>query len=82
MPPRLPRDLSGRELVVIPRRYGYEITRTSGGHVRLTTQTGGEHHITVPSHDPLRLGTLAGILDAVAQHNGLTRDSLVGQLWP
>jgi len=81
MPPRLPRDLSGRELAVLLRRYGYGITRTSGSHMRLTTQIGGEHHITVPAHDPLRLGTLAGILDAVAQHHGLTRDTLVGALW-
>ena len=35
-------------------------------HMRLTSRSNGEHHVTVPRHDPLRVGTLAAILDAVA----------------
>jgi hypothetical protein len=26
----------------------------------------GEHHVTIPRHDPLKVGTLAGILGDVA----------------
>jgi predicted RNA binding protein YcfA (HicA-like mRNA interferase family) len=65
---RLPRDLSGRALARALRRYGYEVTRETGSHLRLTTQQGGEHHITIPDHTSLRLGTLAGILTDVAGH--------------
>jgi predicted RNA binding protein YcfA (HicA-like mRNA interferase family) len=50
---RLPRDLSGQQLVQLLRRFGYEVTRQSGSHVRLTTFEKGEHHITVPAVDPL-----------------------------
>lgn len=58
---RIPRDLSGADLVERLGRLGYEVTRQSGSHVRLTTHARGEHHITVPKHDPLRIGTLAAI---------------------
>ncbi len=81
MAKRLPRDLSGRDLVGLLRPFGYEVSRTTGSHMRLTTAQHGEFHVTIPAHDPLRLGTLAGILDAIAQHHGLTRDELVGRMW-
>jgi predicted RNA binding protein YcfA (HicA-like mRNA interferase family) len=77
---RLPRDLSGAELIKRLRRLGYEVTRQSGSHIRLTTQERGEHHVTIPNHDPLRIGTLAAILDAVAAHHGIGRDELVNRL--
>lgn len=77
---RLPRDLSGADLIKRLRRFGYEITRQSGSHIRLTTGEGGEHHITIPNHDPLRIGTLAAILDSVAAHHGIGRDELVNRL--
>ena len=50
---KMPRDLSGQELVKYLKPYGYIITRQTGSHIRLTTQLQGEHHITVPNHDPL-----------------------------
>ena len=30
---------------------GYEVTRQTGSHLRLTTEVNGEHHITIPNHD-------------------------------
>jgi len=77
---RIPRDLSGADLVKRLRRLGYEVTRQTGSHLRLTTRSPGEHHITVPSHDPLRIGTLAAILEAVAAHHGLSREELLNRL--
>jgi predicted RNA binding protein YcfA (HicA-like mRNA interferase family) len=77
---RLPRDLSGADLVKCLGRFGYSITRQTGSHLRLTSTTQGEHHITIPNHDPLRIGTLAAILDNVASHHGLTRDALLHRL--
>ncbi|MBT9590729.1 MAG: type II toxin-antitoxin system HicA family toxin [Thiobacillus sp.] len=78
---RVPRDLSGADLVKRLGRFGYSVTRQTGSHMRLTSTTHGEHHITIPNHDPLRLGTLAAILAGVAAHHGLTRDEFVQRLF-
>ena len=77
---RLPRDLSGEDLVQALSRFGYRVTRQTGSHIRLTTMIGGEHHVTVPRHDPLRVGTLNSILTDVANHAGLTRDELLSRI--
>ncbi len=69
---RLPRDVSGRELAQALRALGYAVTRTSGSHLRLTTQVDGEHHETVPAHDPLKTCTLAASLRSVAAHHDTT----------
>lgn len=49
--------------------------------MRLTTQEHGEHHVTIPDHSPLRVGTLSSILSEVASHLGLTRDELLERLF-
>ena len=71
--------------VTISRRLspdlGYRVTRQTGSHLRLTTLEGGEHHITIPRHAALRVGTLAGILGDVAQHFALTREDLIERLF-
>ena len=48
--------------------------------MRLTTETPTQHHVTIPCHDALRVGTLAGILDDVAAHLKITRDELLRQI--
>lgn len=78
---KLPRDLSGKDLAQALRSVGYRVTRQTGSHMRLTTLEGGEHHITVPQHDPLRLGTLAGILADVAEHFQWSREELTQRLF-
>ena len=78
---RLPRDLSGRELAKALHQFGYTVTRESGSHMRLTTQQGSEHHVTIPDHRHLRLGTLAGIIAEVAAHLGLDRAELANRLF-
>lgn len=78
---RIPRDLSGRELASTLQRCGYEITRQTGSHMRLTTQQGGEHHVTIPNHTDLRVGTLNAILGKVAEHLGIERSHLIKQLF-
>jgi len=78
---RLPRDISGEGSAKHLKSFGYEITRQTGSHMRLTTTQQGEHHITIPNHDPLRIGTLAGIVADVAQHFDLNRDELLTRLF-
>ncbi|MGV8040115.1 MAG: type II toxin-antitoxin system HicA family toxin [Thermoanaerobaculaceae bacterium] len=77
---RLPRDLSGVDLARLLGRLGYVATRQTGSHLRLTTEDGGQHHITIPLASPLRIGTLAGILADVARHAGLSRDEVLARL--
>lgn len=77
---KLPRDMGGDELAVLLRKYGYEVSRQTGSHMRLTTSQSGEHHITIPRHKPLRVGTLNSILKDVAQHFGVDRDELIESL--
>lgn len=57
---RLPRDLTGAQLVRALVKLGYASTRQTGSHVRLTCQSPVQHHVTVPMHDPLRIGYLGG----------------------
>jgi predicted RNA binding protein YcfA (HicA-like mRNA interferase family) len=78
---RLPRDVGGEELAALLRRYGYEVTRQTGSHMRLTTTQEGEHHITVPRHGSLRVGTLSAILSDVAEHLGIPRQTLLETLF-
>lgn len=77
---RIPRDLSGADLIKRLGRFGYAETRQTGSPIRLTSQDNGEHHVTIPNHDPLRIGTLAAILDSVVAHHGLTREALLQRL--
>lgn len=79
---KLPRDLSGRDLVQALSAFGYVQTRQTGSHIRVTTMAGGEHHVTVPDHDELRVGTLTAVLNDVAAHFGLSRDEVARRVFP
>ena len=78
---KLPRDISSEELAKHLKKFGYEITRQTGSHIRLTTHLKGEHHITIPRHKPLKIGTLNSILKDVANHLGIDKKSLVKELF-
>jgi predicted RNA binding protein YcfA (HicA-like mRNA interferase family) len=78
---RLPRNVSGDDLITALARLGYHSTRQRDSHVRLTTEQNGKHDVTVPRHNPLRLGTFAAILRDVAAHFGVTRDELLHRLF-
>lgn len=78
---KLPRNLDGDVLVRALARIGYKQTRQAGSHVRLTLPEQPEHHITVPLHSPLRIGTLAAVLDDVAARLGVDRATLLERLF-
>lgn len=78
---RLPRNLSGDDLVKRLRALGYEPTRQTGSHIRLTRESvEGTHHVTVPRHGSLRVGTLNSILTAVASRLDIDKAGLVRQI--
>ena len=78
---KLPRDLPGEQLASLLHRYGYETTRQTGSHLRLTsTAKGSEHHITIPRHKELKVGTLNAILSDVAAYLEMDREELAEDL--
>ena len=81
MTPKVPRNISGKQLIKALSKHGYGVTRQTGSHLRLTTGINGEHHITVPAHDPLKIGTLSGILGEVARHLEISKSELIDQLF-
>ena len=78
---KLPRDLSGRELARLLEQLGYETTRQTGSHIRLTKPGETAHHITIPDHATLKVGTLDAILKDVAGHLRVGKDELRTMLW-
>ena len=79
---KLPRDLSGLELARLLQKYGYEVVRQTGSHLRLSSsRKGHRHHVTVPDHDSLKLGTLSAILSDVAAYLESTREQVARELF-
>ncbi len=75
---KLPRDLSGRELIrVLCRDWDYKVIHQESSHVTLQTETPALHRIVVPQHRTLRVGTLAAILRSVAIHKGVSRNDVL-----
>ena len=78
---KLPRGLSCDRLIKALAMLGYEVDHQTGSHIRLMTQHNGEHHVTIPAHKPLKIGTLNAILRDVAAHASLSRDQLLETLF-
>lgn len=74
---KLPRDLPADRLIRALERLGYTVIRQKGSHVRLRHEGPPAHLITVPLHNPLKTGTVHGILSEVAQIRSVTLESLI-----
>ncbi len=80
--PKLPRDLSGKKLAILLDKYGYVITRQTGSHIRLTSNIKKtEHHITIPGHTPIKIGTLSHILKDIADYLEIEKKILAEELF-
>ena len=77
---RMPRDIGGEELAKFLGKYGYQITRQRGSHIRLVSTVKGEHHITIPKHKPLKIGTLNNILTDLAVYLGIDKQTLINEI--
>jgi predicted RNA binding protein YcfA (HicA-like mRNA interferase family) len=73
--------MSGAELVKCLGAVGYRVTRQTSSHIRLTCVKPETHHVTVPNHNPLRVGTFAAIVSDIATHQRLDRDELLKRLF-
>ena len=78
---RSPRNISASELIRALRVLGYEVTRQTGSHIRLTTEQNGRHSITVPNHDPVRIGTFSSIVSDVGNHFGKSKQEVMELLF-
>jgi len=78
---KLPRDITGNDLAKALGKLGYHVTHQTGSHIRLTTNENGEHHLTIPAHNPLKIGTLSAILSDIESHHKLTREMLLEYLF-
>lgn len=78
---KLPRDISGEDFTRTLAKLGYEITRLTGSHIRLKTDKNDTHHVTIPSHSPLKIGTLSSIIRDIAGHHEMNRENLLNELF-
>lgn len=78
---KLPRNISAERLVSALGRIGYIVTRQTGSHIRLSCSLPVEHHLTIPGHNPLRVGTLAAILRDIAERRRVSREDLIVTLF-
>ena len=80
---RMPRNLSGMELVaLLRRRYGYNLVRQRGSHMRLASSFKGYvHHVSIPRHNPIKVSTLDDILGNVAEYLEIGQDDLMQELF-
>ena len=81
MPPKTPRNISGKDLIKALSQLRYEVDRQKGSHARLRTHINGEHFITVAIHDSVPIGTLNAILNEVADHFGTSKSDLIERLF-
>ena len=80
--PKVPRNLSGRALAKLLSRYGYSVVRETGSHIRLvSTLKQTEHKITIPDHEPLKIGTFNNILKDVADYLKISKQALIEELF-
>lgn len=80
--PRIPRDIPGQDLVKKLKKYGYQISRERGRHIRLVSiHKSKEHKITIPDHQEIKIGTLNNILNDVANYLEITKEELLKELF-
>jgi len=80
--PKMPRDISGRELAKLLHIYEYKIEREKGSHIRLvSTHKQSEHKITIPDHQPIKIGTLNNILNDISSYLEISKQELINELF-
>ena len=80
--PKIPRDISGRKLAKLLEKYGYKIIRESASHMRLLSKyKGKEHKITIPDHNPIKIGTLNNILNDIANYLKVDKKKIIEELF-
>jgi len=75
---KLPRDLDGESLARhLEKCWKYLRIHQVGSHIILQTADPSPHRISIPAHNPLRIGTLNAILTAIALHKGVLKEDVL-----
>jgi len=75
---KIPRDTSSDNLIQLLKKYDYKITHQTGSHIKLTSNIKNvEHHITIPKHKDLKIGTLNNILKDTSKYQEIDKDNLI-----
>lgn len=75
---KIPRDINAIELIKKLEKIGYKKTRQTGSHIRLTKKyEDKEFNITIPNHNPIKIGTLNSILNSIAISEDKTKSELI-----
>lgn len=77
---RLPRSVGANRLIRALTSLGYQVVRQQGSHIRMRFPGPPSHAVTIPNHDPIKVGTLHGIVSDVAQHLGVEPDEVLARL--
>jgi len=75
---KIPRDISSADLIKILNKMGYEVTRQRGSHIRLTSPN-LNHHITIPNHNLIKIGTLNNILKDLSGYLKISKDEILSK---
>lgn len=79
---KLPRNESGAGLIKKLSSLGYYQTRQIGSHIRVTINFDGhDQHVTIPNHNPIRVGTLSNILKEVAFQLEISKKEVINKLY-
>ena len=79
---KIPRDVSYKDLINALEKFGYKVSRQSGSHIRLTAKIGEKtHHITIPAHNPIKIGTLNSIINELIEVLQISKDELIERLF-
>ena len=78
---KLPRNISGQELVKVLTKLGYEKVQQKGSHIKVTTNINGQHHLAIPNHNPIKTGTLNSILRQAANHFNKSKEEIIEALF-
>jgi predicted RNA binding protein YcfA (HicA-like mRNA interferase family) len=77
---KLPRAVSAHRLIHALEQLGYAVIRQKGSHIRLFHAAMPAHSISVPLHDPLKIGTFHGILVEVAKAQSISIQDILNLL--
>ena len=78
---KVPRDIRGEHLAKLLGKYDYVVTRQTGSHLRLTRSVKEDHHITIPKHKTLKIGTLNSIIKDVGENLGKSKEAFLTELF-
>ncbi len=75
---KIPRDLSGRDVVkALCRHWEYRQVHQEGSHIILETLTPARQRVVVQDHRHVRIGTLNSILRQVSAHKKVSKQEVL-----